>query len=193
MANDINKVERILRKGLYSLSDSLYQYWPVGSSQNEIPEVNISIHVAGALINAGYCVYGEYRSSEGVDTVAHDLYAFLPSTNEQIVMEFKRFPKTDAEASVSTDIQRIKSNWAGRKALGAVVFLTQSSNFMQWWLSDEREPSSMGTAREWQLLDKHLKGISKKVLGHVAMPHSGDVLEDGSIFFQEALYLLFEI
>ena len=81
MANDINKVERILRKGLYSLSDSLYQYWPVGSSQNEIPEVNISIHVAGALINAGYCVYGEYRSSDGVDTVAHDLYAFLPSTN----------------------------------------------------------------------------------------------------------------
>ena len=64
--DDIHKIERILRKGLASLSDSLFYDWPLpeNDEDNEISEANLNIHIAYSFINSGFIVFSEYRINE---------------------------------------------------------------------------------------------------------------------------------
>src|SRR5690606_6516273 len=115
MKDRIESVDRILRKGIYSLCESLYTEWPLRDEDpNEIAEANLTIHVAHAFLSQQYCVYAEspiqsYTGSCNRD-LRHDLVMFQPGENEYIVVECKRFLKTE-QCNLLSDLDRMHEHW----------------------------------------------------------------------------------
>jgi hypothetical protein len=188
--HELYRIERIIRKGLQSLSDSLYQEWPLpdGDTKNEISEASLSIHVAHALLTEGFCAYGEFRTGRNEH---HDLVAFHPDMDEYIVLESKRYLSTDGRA-LSKDLDRINKSWSGKPTIGVAIVMTRFQEIRNWWLNPKREKKPNGKgANEWQQLHRYLSG-ENRVIGHVPLAHHGDFDEElVNGFFHEALYLIY--
>jgi hypothetical protein len=81
-------IERFVRRGAASLAESLHFYWP-STGRNEIPERNISLHVAHAFIDASFLCYGEAHTNDKTNLHV-DLLAVHPAAGVFVAGEFKR-------------------------------------------------------------------------------------------------------
>ncbi len=188
----LNKVERVLRRGLYSLSDSLFQEWPLpdGDTKNEIAEANLTIHLAHAFLNQDYCAFAENRTGANEH---YDLVVFHPDHKEYLIIEAKRFLKQD-DSGLNSDFDRLLNRCPLSPAIGCVVCLTREKAIRDWWQDPHRAvaPDGKRSAR-WEELAGLLQE-SGSTVGHVPLPHHGDSAAHGSEgFFQEALYAIFHV
>lgn len=188
MISDKEKIEIIIRNGYISLSESLYQYWPLPDDdyRNEISEGNLNIHLAHSLLNKGYSVFSEYRLNEREH---YDLKAVSQDKSHEIIIECKRFLKTDS-TSVSNDITRmLKSERSDKPVFGAVALFTQSQDIHDWWISEDRDalPSSSYSSQSWSDLKKLL---DKNHIYCASFPMSYHGRDD---FYHMGLYGIFNI
>ncbi len=188
MINKLEKIEKIVRKGYLSLSESLYQYWPLpeDDDKNEISESNINIHLAHSFLDLGYSVFAEHRLN---DKEHYDLKVVSPNKEYDIIIECKRFLKTDS-TGISTDIERMMCTEKGvRPVFGVVALLTQIKNIHDWWIDEERDkfPSTRHRSHEWENLYSLLKQNSIYCASVPLSYHSRDD------FFHMGLYGIFKI
>lgn len=190
--HELHRIERIVRKGIQSLSDSLYQEWPLPDDdiRNEISEASLSIHAAHAFLTEGFCAYGEFRTGSNEH---HDLMAFHPDMDEYIVLEAKRYLTTDEQA-LFKDLERIQQRWSDRPTIAVAIVMTRRQEIRNWWLNPDRGKTPTGkSSNEWQNLYGYLLG-ENRVIGHVPLAHHGDFLEGSDTgFFHEALYLIYHV
>ncbi len=189
--HELYRIERLIRKGIQSLSDSLYQEWPLPDEdqKNEISEASLSIHVAHAFLTEGFCAYGEFRTGSNEH---HDLMAFHPDRKDYIVLEAKRYLSTDGQA-LSRDLDRINQR-CSEPTIGVAIVMTRFPEIRNWWLNPNRgvRPTRK-LANEWQQLSGHLSG-DDRVVGHMPLAHHGDFDEGApNGFFHEALYLIYRV
>ena len=117
------EIERIVRKGISSLEKSLAVETPLPleDEANEISEGNLSIHIAHAFIASKYVAFSEYRIG---NSEHHDLVFRKPRSKVYVVVECKRFLKTD-NTGASLDIERVIDVWGTKSAVGVLVAMTR--------------------------------------------------------------------
>lgn len=183
-----NKIERIIRQGLFSLSETLYQHWPLPETdfKNEISEANLVIHLAHHFIYSNFLVFSEYR----INKKEHiDLYLLSPDNSYHLAIECKRYLANNI-ASVLSDLKRMSNLSLDKKRYSAIVFLTQKKDIFDWWICEDKKiaPNNARskTQTEWQNLQQFIED-NKVICGHFAMSHHGI-----NNFFHMALYGIFE-
>ncbi len=188
--DNIFKIERILRKGLFSLSDSLHYDWPlpIDDEDNEISEANLNIHIAHSFINSGFVVFSEYRINKNEH---HDLLIIDPETDFKIVVESKRYLKTDKNYCLSKDINRAVDFWRSKKEKVAmiVVAMTWHEDILKWWMTEDKSspPKKRATSKEWHELKQQFKEL-KIYPGHMHLPNYNE-----DEFFHDVFYGIFDI
>lgn len=186
------RIERIVRRGVYSLCDSLYQEWPLpdGDLRNEISEANITIHLSHAFLSAEFCAFSEFRIG---NSEHHDLVVFHPEMDEYVVVECKRYLATDAQG-LSHDISRLNQWWSNKQkpSIAVVIAMTRVQDVRNWWIDPDRGDVPEGKrSLEWRELSRLLAG-KDRVVGHVPLAHHGDIdPRFSSGFFHEALYQIY--
>lgn len=187
MLTEMEKIEKIIRKGLFSMSEAIYQHWPhtEDNTENEISEANITIHLAHALINAGYSTFAEYRINENEH---YDLKAVCPDKTHHIILESKRFLKSD-ETSMVYDLQRMLDEPKGDVPVyGVAACLTQNINVHDWWVDPDRgEYPKNCSSNVWKELHDF---IGSKQVNCISFPLSYQTYE---VECYMALYGIFEI
>ncbi|TAK29414.1 MAG: hypothetical protein EPO40_10395 [Myxococcaceae bacterium] len=146
-------IERILRRGASSLAESLHFYWP-SHGNNEVPEANIELHLAHALLESGFFVYGQAHPS-GTANTRLDTVAVDPRNKVHVVAEFKRLYNVDQARAMVADAERIiawtpqAQGWRhpglnfGRK-FGLLAATTWKAEFAKWFTTDDakmRDPT----------------------------------------------------
>ncbi|MCH8544253.1 MAG: hypothetical protein LAT61_11840 [Alcanivorax sp.] len=196
MSNRIAAIDRTLRKGIYSLCESLYTEWPLPDGDgNEISEANLTIHVAHAFLSHQYSAYSEKPlisvSPDSERSSWHDLFMFLPGEEEYIIAEFKRFLKSD-KTNAASDIKRIYDH--GRQSkdpiIGIICFMTRDREVKNWWMSHGEEGlSNTKKSPSWKKLQEYLhtwKGNDAQI-GYIHLPHHADD------FYHAVVYSIFPV
>lgn len=188
--DNIYRLERILRKGLFSLSDSLHYDWPLpkDDEENEISEANLNIHIAHSFISSGFVVFSEYRINKNEH---HDLLIVDPGTDNKIVVESKRYLKTDKKHYLSKDINRAVDFWRSKneKVAMIVVAMTWHGDILKWWMSNDKSlpPTQKSTSNEWHELKNQFKNLNIST-GHMNLPNYNE-----ENFFHDVFYGIFNV
>jgi hypothetical protein len=122
------EIERLVRRGAMSMADSLHFYWP-SIGRNDIPERNISAHLAHVLLANDFFVYAEAHTHDSAN-VHLDLLALHPSKETLIAGEFKRLYSKEKALAMVSDLERLRA----------------------WRLSQDRGHSQLRTPHRFGLL-----------------------------------------
>jgi len=146
-------IERIVRRGAASLAESVHFYWPSAKLQNEIPERNITLHLAHAFLSEGFLTYGEAHPDGSADSFL-DLLALQPHQKVVVACEFKRLYGDERYAqAVVNDAQKVlafkmQQSPALRHpelevthGFGLLAAITWLENYARWFTTQEDAPT----------------------------------------------------
>lgn len=198
MSHRIPEIDRTLRRGIYSLCQSLYTEWPLpDDDKNEISEANLTIHIAHSFLSDHYSAYSE-RAVKSINGTAarnthHDLVMFLPGQEEYIIAEFKRFITSDSKEGPLSDIDRIHNHAKESKhpIIGIVCFMTRDRSIRKWWMNYGESPlPDNKRSTSWSGIQEYLSKWKENgaQLGYVHLPHHED--DD---FYHAVVYSIFEV
>jgi len=158
---DIQGLQRMVRKGLFSLADSLASYWPAFDDKG-VAERNLTAHVCKEFLNCGFDVFfeiplGMKKQSERLDCLfisyAHKLY---------VAVESKKLYGPQKAAEIKGDIERIyefklqDEDIDLNSAYGLILAETWRPDIATWWISDNDE-ADLGDDKRWKSLEDALE------------------------------------
>lgn len=106
MNNQAAPLDDIMTRAATSLADALATYWPTHGNTG-LHERNLSMHVAAALVNAEFAVFGEAHA-EGSSSSRYDLVACSRQRDLFIVAEFKQLWTPSRMRDMWHDLARLR-------------------------------------------------------------------------------------
>ena len=100
-------IERIVRHAGHLMAESLWEYWPT-EKDNDIPEINISLHFAIAFHANGFNCFADGNWKNSTDKRL-DFFAINPQTKIAICGEFKKLFTAEKCQSMKEDLERIRT------------------------------------------------------------------------------------
>ncbi len=169
---DEHDVARIVRCGGLYLAEALWEYWPP-SGRNEIPERNVSLHLARAFAERGFLCFAETNPRDRTDERL-DLLALHESRDALVMVESKRLYSPEQVEAMLTDAERIcayrpqdrEADRIGSAArFGVLVATTWNDEAAAWWAATDGSWSA-GQARWDAFLNGRsaLRGVLDKAL-----------------------------
>jgi hypothetical protein len=158
---DQRDVARIVRRGALYLAESLWEYWPA-SGNNDIPERNVSLHLARAFAERGFLCYGEANPRDRTDARL-DLLALHESRDVLAMVESKRLYEPEHVEAMLGDAERIRTfrpqehedDRVGKAArFGVLAATTWSDEAAAWWAATDESTWPAGQARWAGFLEK---------------------------------------
>jgi hypothetical protein len=161
----ISSIDRIVKKGIKSLKNSLWEYWPA-AGQNEIAERNVSIHIAHQLIRSGWKVSAEssfpHKANRRVDLLAIQI-----EKKAFVVCESKLLHDSTKAASLAKDGKRILTFHLSDEhespppisyRFGLLLALTWNPKVAKWWVTHPTHMShpEQNSGHGWESLGKFM-------------------------------------
>lgn len=161
----ISSIDRIVKKGIKSLKNSLWEYWPA-AGQNEIAERNVSIHIAHQFIRSRWKVSAEasfpYKANRRVDLLAIQI-----GKKAFVVGESKLLHDSTKAASLAKDGKRIMTfrlsnehDWPPpiSQRFGLLLALTWNPKVAKWWSTHPTHAPlpEQSSGNGWKSLGKFL-------------------------------------
>lgn len=140
---DATQIERLIRRGGMYFAESLWEYWP-SERTNELPERNISLHLARSFGEAGFASFAEVHTREKTDQRI-DFLTYNPQLNTLLLAESKRLYSKAQLRSLLEDTQRIldfrpletvSDAIAKAQRYGALLATTWDRHIATWWATD---------------------------------------------------------
>jgi hypothetical protein len=159
------EVVRIVRRGALYLAESLSDYWPP-SGENDLPERNISLHMAQAFAEQGFRCYGEVNPCDRTDERL-DLLAFQPAGKTVVVIECKKLHQPERLEDMLRDAERILAfrpqdryspELTSASRFGVLAASTWNDKAAAWWAATDGIWDA-GEAR-WGAYLKNRPGLS---------------------------------
>lgn len=99
-------IDAVVVAAAQTMRNSFRAYWPTHGDTGA-HERNLSLHFAGAFLNAGFAVFGEGHR-EGEADIRYDLLAYSPEQNIFVVAEFKHLWSRGTARAMRHDIERLR-------------------------------------------------------------------------------------
>lgn len=103
----INEIEALVRRGAASLTESLGCYWP-SCGKNDVPEVNISLHVGAVLAANGFLTYADVHDFDKAN-IRLDLLGLHRAKQTLVLAEFKRLWNPKSARAMANDLARLRA------------------------------------------------------------------------------------
>jgi hypothetical protein len=152
------EVEGLVERTGATLTESLKFYWP-SSGENDVPEVNISVHFGAVLAASGFLVYADVHDLDNA-SVRLDVLGLQPETDTLVLAEFKRLWKPETAWAMARDLARIRA-WRLAEAraraefrvahqFGVLAATTWKQEYVDWFMDSTRaltaDPAGGGLA-----------------------------------------------
>lgn len=163
------EIEKILRRGAFTLGEALHQYWPgkpiknVKDYTHDIPEANLTLHIGAAFIQSGFDCFAQHFFGRK----RLDLLALSYKHQVQVRCEAKLLWDGSRAKSSADDLSRINKFTLNTKydkgdypnKIGLLIISTWDERILEWW----ENPVSDAPAK--RIKDKNWTKI-KEVLGN---------------------------
>lgn len=166
-ASRLIDVERLIRRAAGALAEDLAVYWP-SAGRNELPEANVTLHLAATLREAGFAVFAEAHSAGTGTERRHDLLALRCGDGTLIACEAKRLYNGQQAQRMRQDAQRLKefAPLEGEDHLapgvelmdriGVLAATTWNEGYARWFAGeDAADVSDEALDPIWEALLKH--------------------------------------
>lgn len=150
-------IEALLVQGAASLKESLTLYWP-SCGKNDVPEVNISIHLGSVLAANGFLLFADVHDLDNAN-VRLDLLALRRTAETLVLAEFKRLWNPETARAMANDLARLRAwRFAASRAqqdfrvthrFGVLAATTWDQRYVDWFSNPARtatDPSGGGLA-----------------------------------------------
>jgi len=163
----------LLKRCASSMTESLRFYWPSGG-KNDVPEVNITVHLGSVLGASGFLIYADAHELDNAG-VRLDLLGLHQAKQTLVLGEFKRLWNPAMADAMVLDLGRVRA-WRLAEArlrtefrvahrYGVLAATTWDDQYVEWFTDSA----------------KRTTGPSSRGLGPLASAILGDDVRWGSI------------
>ena len=185
-------LERIVRHAGHLMAESLWEYWPT-AKDNDLPEINISLHLAIALHENGFNCFADGNWKNSTDKRL-DFLAINPETGIAICGEFKKLFSAEQCESMTEDLERIKSFVPldhcrkYKPKFGILAATTFKPSIVKWWSTKDG-----GTPTNHEIWNKLSKELHNAYWGSIPLSTYDEDTKLKNTEMHHLLYSVFEI